>query len=84
MPIDPEMQEKLRQLDQAQKKITQFPDGKSTPDDQGATHYAIAADTQRRLVVIQYSKPIAWIGLDLQSAKALRDKLTEKISVLEN
>lgn len=42
------------------------------------------AMSRNRLIIIQYSKPIAWIGLDLQSAKALRDKLTEKISMLEN
>lgn len=63
MPFDHELfkrqqslKTQIKELDAAQKKINQFPDGKATPDDEGA----------------------------IQSAKALRDKLTEKISMLEN
>jgi hypothetical protein len=60
----------------------QWPDGRISGDDDGVTAYAIAADIQHRMVRIQFTKPMLWLGLDVKSAKALRDMLDEKLSEL--
>ena len=59
-----------------------WPAGRINGEDDGATAYAIAADPQRRLVLIRFPKPMDWIGLDVDDAMALRNKLDEKIAEL--
>ena len=39
----------------------QFPDGKITPDDEGSISVAIGIDNGN--VIINFGKPIAWLGL---------------------
>ena len=60
-----------------------YPDGRICGDDDGETAYAIAADTRHGVVKIVFTKPMQWIALDIDSAVALRDKLTEKITELK-
>lgn len=74
-----------RMLSEMDSGVTnKFPNGKLDPDDEGAAHFGIVVDLESRVVRIQFSKPILWIGLDLDSAKKLRSLLDEKISQLEN
>ncbi len=64
-------------------KNRSWPQGRISGEDDGATAYAIAADPQRKLVLIKFTKPMDWLGLGIEEAKALRDKLTEKINELQ-
>ena len=60
----------------------EYPHGRIGPDDDGALSYAMATDDKRRIIVIRFPKPTAWIGLDLASAVELNDQLTERIMAL--
>ncbi len=59
-----------------------FPDGRTGADDDGELTYAIATDDAHRTIVIRFAHPTEWIGLDVKSAEALRDELTERIMAL--
>ena len=47
----------------------QYPYGKLNPDDEGEIRIAIAHDPHNRTVVIDFGKPVAWIGLPPQHAR---------------
>jgi hypothetical protein len=59
------------------------PEGRISQDDEGETAYMIAADKENGCVIIQFTKPMRWIGLPLKEATALRDALTAKIELLK-
>jgi len=61
----------------------QFPQGQITPDDEGETLVAIAADPKRRLIFIRFPKPVTWVGLPLEEARQFRDLLIQRIGELE-
>lgn len=69
-----------RFLDQASGKVKrEFSQGRMGGDDDGVLAYAIAADPRHRTVVIRFGKPTEWIGLSIQDAQQLVEKLNEKI-----
>lgn len=69
-----------RFLDQGKRPVKRtFSDGRIGADDDGDLAYLIAADPKRQIVRIEFNKPVSWLGLDRDSAEALRDKLTEKL-----
>lgn len=55
-----------------------YPGGKYTQEDEGAIGVGIAADPRNRKVVIQFGKPVAWLGLDPEHAETLAQSLLEK------
>lgn len=57
-----------------------WPNGRISGEDDGESAFAIAADPVKRVIIIRFPKPMDWIGLDVPSATALRDKLNEKIA----
>ena len=59
-----------------------FSQGKLTPSDEGDLAYRIAADKVRQKIIIDFGKPVAWIGLDRESAEQLRDNLTARLMEL--
>jgi hypothetical protein len=59
-----------------------WPEGRISGEDDGATAYAIAADPRRQVILIRFPKPMDWIGLGINDAMALRNKLDEKINEL--
>jgi hypothetical protein len=59
--------------------MRRFPNGRTGADDDGELTYAIAADPRRQVVVIKFAHPTEWIGLDVASAKALRDAIDDKL-----
>lgn len=59
-----------------------FPDGKLNEGDEGELAYMIAADKKNQVIVIDFLKPVTWLGLDVESAESLRDLLTEKLMEL--
>jgi len=56
----------------------QYPLGRLSHDDHGETAFAIAADKDNKIVRIQFSKPMDWLGLDAVSARKLAIMLNEK------
>lgn len=69
-----------RFLEQANGKSNRaYPNGRVGADDEGELAYAIAADPRHQIIRIEFNKPVDWLGLDKQSAEALRDMLSEKL-----
>lgn len=63
-------------------KKREWPEGRLNGEDDGVSAYAIAADPRRQVVIIRFPKPMDWIGLGINDAMALRNKLDEKIDEL--
>lgn len=59
-----------------------WPDGRVGPTDDGELHYAVANDVQHQIIRIEFSKPTDWIGLDIEAARQLRDRLDDGIMAL--
>ena len=60
----------------------EWPHGRIDGEDDGALVYKIANDVERQVIQIEFAKPTRWIGLDRESAEALRDRLDEGILAL--
>lgn len=56
----------------------QWPQGRINGEDDGETAFAIAADLGNKIVRIQFSKPMSWLGLDAEAARKLAAMLLEK------
>lgn len=52
-----------------------FPHGKLHPSDEGELQFGVATDG--KVVLIQFGKPIAWLGLPPDKARALAKVLIE-------
>ncbi|MEI8212983.1 MAG: hypothetical protein WCI02_12605 [Planctomycetota bacterium] len=59
--------------------MRRFPNGRTGADDDGELTYMIAADPRHRTIIIRFAHPTEWIGLDVASAKALRDAIDAKL-----
>jgi hypothetical protein len=59
-----------------------FPLGKLTPEDEGELRFAIAAAPQTKTVILDFGKPVAWLGLPRADALALADMLKKKAEEL--
>ena len=72
-----------RFIEQAEGKSNRtYPNGRVGADDEGELAYAIAADPRHQIIRIEFNKSVDWLGLDKESAEALRDILTEKLMEL--
>src|SRR5262245_10830408 len=82
----PKEQERVRRmLDEiAGTAERKWPHGRVSGDDDGETTFAIATDHRYKIVRIQFTKPMAWLGLDAKSARELSKMLTEKADELEH
>lgn len=60
----------------------EWPEGRVDGDDNGTLAFAIATDKKHRIIRIEFGKPVAWLGLDVQSAEELRDQLTQRLHEL--
>lgn len=60
-----------------------WPNGRVSGEDDGETAFAIAADHQRKIVIIKFSKPMDWIGFGEEEARQLAAKLLEKADELK-
>lgn len=64
--------------------MRKYPQGRIGADDEGECEMAVTLDLRHKVIRIVFKKPIDWIGLDLETARALRDKLSEHIETLEH
>lgn len=57
-------------------------DGRLNKDDKGDLSFAMATDPKNKVIILQFSKPIHWVGMPLKQAMAVRDLLNEHIEEL--
>lgn len=60
-----------------------WPDGRVSGDDDGETRFAIVTDIKSRIIRIQFSKPMVWLGLPAKEAREFAKMLLEKADELE-
>jgi hypothetical protein len=53
----------------------QFPDGKITEDDEGELQFAVGSNPDENLVSVRFGKPVAWLALPPENARALAQLL---------
>lgn len=79
--------EKLRQeLDAAHRLCDQYqgqakrqyPHGRVSADDDGELAFRIAADAEKQIVIVDFGKPVDWIGFPPQQAIELAQMLIRK------
>ena len=56
-----------------------YPHGKLNTDDRGSLALAMAVDKAKGVIIIDFGKPVDWIGLRLEDAELIRDMLTAKM-----
>lgn len=61
----------------------EYPKGQLNPNDEGALAFAIAVDDKKKLMMINFNKPVTWMGLYLPDAKRLHEAIGKKIKQLE-
>lgn len=59
----------------------EFPRGKFCDEDEGGLRMAMAI--RDKTIIVNFGKPVAWIGLDLESAEAFREALDASIKKLK-
>lgn len=56
----------------------EFPRGKIEPSDEGEIRFAVGADQETQTVVLDFGKPVAWIGMTPEQAVEIAQSLIEK------
>jgi hypothetical protein len=59
-----------------------FPMGKLNDTDEGEITLGIAADTKNQRVILNFGKPVAWIGFTYESAMAMSESFRNKAFAL--
>lgn len=59
-----------------------FPEGKLNADDEGELQFAIAADKKNKVVIIDFGKEVAWLGMPKDVAIAFANSVLEKAEEL--
>lgn len=59
-----------------------FPLGKLSESDEGELQFGIAADPVKNKVVINFGKPVAWIGFTAEQAEQIAESLLEKARLI--
>lgn len=54
-----------------------YPRGPLGPEDEGELRFAIASDPKAHKVVVDFGKPIAWLGMDPADAERLASALLD-------
>jgi len=61
----------------------QFPDGKAYPGDEGELSIAIAIDPVNKLIIVEFGKSVAFLGLTVKQAIEIGDALINKAKKIE-
>ena len=62
----------------------EYPQGRLSAEDDGETPVGIAADAEHKRVLINYFKPIVWIGLDFEAGLEFLKGLAAKLSEISD
>lgn len=80
-----EIESQKRLLDQFLNRATpKFPAGHINADDDGELAFAVAADLRRNVVIINFGKPVDWIGLGKKEVLMLANLLHDKAKQLHD
>lgn len=60
-----------------------YSQGRVSMTDDGDLSYAIAADLAKGIVIIDFTKPVEWLGLDVRSCRNMAQLLIEQANNLE-
>jgi len=72
-----------RFMDQLQQRAKRaYSEGRISPKDEGDLAFAISADMEKRIVLIDFGKEVTWIGMGPEQAVALAEKLIEKAKMV--
>lgn len=74
------MQRFMDQVDGRAKR--RYEHGRLKAEDDGALAMAIAADHEHQRIIIDFGKPVNWLGLRVEDAHGLINLLSEKIREL--
>jgi anti-sigma factor ChrR (cupin superfamily) len=61
----------------------EYPNGKLNEQDDGAMHYSVDTDHENQCVIIEFYKPVAWMGLGKEDALMLAKALTSRANKLK-
>ena len=59
-----------------------FPKGKLREEDEGEIQFAVATDKENKVVLLDFGKPVVWLGLPAAEARMLANILNEKADEL--
>lgn len=59
-----------------------FPLGKLTPEDEGEIQFAVAADPKTKTIILDFGKPVVWLGMPRDDARKLVELILERIKEL--
>ena len=62
--------------------MSDYPDGKLNNEDEGAIEIGLRVDVEKKVVVVNFFKPLSWLAFDKASAYALAEELVKKASLL--
>lgn len=60
----------------------EFPEGKLNSNDEGEIRFGVALDKEARKVILNFGKPVAWLGMSPGQAIELADLLRKKARFL--
>lgn len=60
-----------------------WPDGRLGAEDDGELSVAIAVDPVRKVIIMHFGMPVAWVGLDADSTRGLIARLEEHLKTIE-
>lgn len=55
-----------------------FPQGKFNANDEGELNIAVGVDPKTKKVIIDFGKPVAWLGMDPESAHKFADFIKKR------
>ncbi len=67
----------LAQMENRAKRA--YPSGRLGANDDGALSYAVAADHKKKVVIIDFGKPVEWVGLPESDCRNLIQTLISKV-----
>lgn len=54
-----------------------FPQGRLNETDEGGLRFAVGSDRDTETVILDFGKPVAWLGMRPEDAERLAEMLTE-------
>lgn len=54
-----------------------FSDGRIGPNDDGDVSFACSADAKNKIVILDFGKPVSWIGMQPEQAVAIAEMLVK-------
>ena len=59
-----------------------FPDGKSSPDDEGALNVALGINMDNKTIEVHFGTMVSWIGFDAEGAMEFANRLLDSVANL--